>query len=167
MNGWRPISVTYQPATVATQPEKVIAAQATTAARAAGRSAAQPLRRHSHQPTQLVASISTPDADHHAEGPEHRRAPAGARSRKSFEPLHLAVEVVASGSGSRASGSAISKWFSRAASSGIANSSSGAPRVGLATGLPSRRSSAAGVRACSGHAGRRRRSAAGSAAPPA
>src|SRR5438045_9052744 len=59
MNGCRPISVTYQPASVATQPEKVMAVSTHSSGR--GRAlAAQPRRRYIHQPDQLASSISTP-----------------------------------------------------------------------------------------------------------
>ena len=59
MKGWRPISVTYQPATVATQPEKVMPANSHSSARGS-RAGCQRARRYSHQPSQLVASISMP-----------------------------------------------------------------------------------------------------------
>jgi hypothetical protein len=59
MKGWRPISVTYQPATVATQPEKVMPARPHSSGRGSC-CAAQPRRRYSHRPAQLNSSISSP-----------------------------------------------------------------------------------------------------------
>ena len=56
-HGWRPISVTYQPASVASQPEKVIATS-TRASHGAG----SPRRRSCHRASQLASSISTPTA---------------------------------------------------------------------------------------------------------
>ena len=59
MKGWRPISVTVQPATVASQPENVMPARPHNSGR--GNSAAvQPRCRYSHSPTQLNASINMP-----------------------------------------------------------------------------------------------------------
>lgn len=59
MYGWRPISVTYQPATVATQPENVMPASVHSSGR--GKAPASQRRlRAIHQPTQLTASISSP-----------------------------------------------------------------------------------------------------------
>ena len=59
MKGWRPISVTYQPAMVATQPAKVIAANSLSMGRGI-RSKSQPSRQCRHRPIQLTSSIRMP-----------------------------------------------------------------------------------------------------------
>ena len=86
MKGWRPISVTYQPATVATQPEKVMPASTHSSGR--GKAPAPPARapRHSHQPTQLTASISMPMPTM-TRKPKNTGATGGCAPGNSFRPL--------------------------------------------------------------------------------
>ena len=129
------------------------------------RSACQDARRYSHQPTQLVASISTPMPTIVAEGEEQRqrrRMPVAelvqsldlavelVREDQAREPRHLDLVAVACASRDREGRTAAA-----------------ARRARCATRLPWRRSWRAGAAACSGRACRRRRSAPGSAAPPA
>jgi hypothetical protein len=85
MKGWRPISVTYQPATVATQPEKVMPTRTHSSGRfhAAAR---QPARRPIHQPTQLTSSISVPTPTMTRKA-QNTGATGGCRSRNSSRPL--------------------------------------------------------------------------------
>src|SRR5450631_4545820 len=59
MNGWRPISVTYHPAMVATQPIKVIAANDLSIDRGI-RAKSQPSRQCLQRPIQLASSIRMP-----------------------------------------------------------------------------------------------------------
>ena len=72
--GWRPISVVYQPASVAIQPEKAMADEGRRASASAA--PATPRLRRAHQERralQLSEQHHHAGADHHAEGPEHRR----------------------------------------------------------------------------------------------
>ena len=127
MNGWRPISVTYQPATVATQPENVIADSHHSSARGS-RSAAQPRV----DTTTSRASWWPASAGPCRPSRERPRTPAntgGCWSRKSSSPLHLGVEIVAQDQARAVRAPRSRSRFARAAPSGMANSSSGAPRV--------------------------------------
>ena len=94
MKGWRPISVTYQPASVATQPEKVMPAssqQQRARQRVAGCQRAR--RQRSTQPTSDIASISMPMPTITRKR-QNTAATGGCASRKLVQPLDLAVEVV-------------------------------------------------------------------------
>ena len=72
MNGWRPISVTYQPASVATQPEKLIAVSPHSNAR--GNRSASHARAAQHPPAgPAEQQHQHADADHQAKAEEQRR----------------------------------------------------------------------------------------------
>ena len=158
-NGWRPISVTYQPATVATQPEKVIATSTRSSHGAHGAAAAQlPGAEPRHSQHQHA------HADHDAKAAEHRRHRRVVREL--VQALDLAVEVVGQDQAAQPWGSPISKSVAARPPRPARRTAAAARRARSPRCLPSPRSSPAGARACSGRAGRRRRSAPGSAAPP-
>ena len=94
MNGWRPISVTNQPATVATQPENVIAANAPQQRTRQACAAPSCCAGTSTTPSQLVASISTPMPTI-TRNAQNTGSTGGWRSRKLVQALDLAVELVA------------------------------------------------------------------------
>ena len=85
MNGWRPISVTYQPATVAIQPENVIAATLHSSA-LGSLPGCQPARRNLHHPSQLTSSISTPMPTM-TRNAMNTGSTGGCASRNSFRPF--------------------------------------------------------------------------------
>ena len=84
MNGWRPISVMYQPQTVASQPAKVIAASSWRKRRGKA-CASQRERRYSQTPPQLASSISTPTPTMMRKA--KKSGATGGWSRNSFRPL--------------------------------------------------------------------------------
>ena len=86
-HGWRPISVTSQPASVATQPEKVNAGEAPTAA-SAGRSSSG---RNARSTTRTSISTPMPTITRKA---KNTGATGGMSSLEGVQALHLAVELV-------------------------------------------------------------------------